>query len=218
MSSWAPDGGDLVLVQLASVQAWLALHRNDQVQLVPAQNASREQHQDLRYRAAALRAEAAALREHCLHGEHLPRRPRAVLVHRNDWMIGKLAHGLTDRGVHVAATATDGAVGCGLAIAEAPDLLVLEAGLPTMTGEEVARRVRHCSPTTVVTSQVASDEQASALLEAGAVAAWLRRVPPADLVKDLCALLQRSTSRGAGRGPARSPQPDHADLTGGTAG
>lgn len=179
-----------MLAQLASVQAWLALHRDDQRRLVPAQNASREQHLDLRYRAGALRAEQAALREHCLHGEHQPHRPRAVLLHRNDWLLDKLARGLTERGVHIVATAHDGAAGCGIAIAEAPDLVFLEAGLPTLTGPEVTRRIRHCSPTTLVTGQVASNEQAAALTGAGAVGVWARQIPPADLVQALCGLLQ----------------------------
>lgn len=190
--SRASDGSDLLAAQLASIHAWLALHRADQTRLLPGQHQSREQHQQLRTRAAALQAEAAALREHCSRSEHQPRPWRVVLVHRNTWLTSRLACDLTDLGVNVAATATDGAVGCGISIAEAPDLVFLEASLPTMTGSEVTRRVLQCSPTTSVTAQLSYPAQAHALLDAGATAVWPRQTSSADLGQALWALLQPS--------------------------
>lgn len=186
----AMDGADRLAAQLASVQAWLALRQSDQVRLVPAQHATREQHQQLRLRAAALDAEAAALREHCSRGEHQPRAPRVVLVHRNPWLTGKLRQQLVELGIHVPATATDGATGCGITIAEAPDLVLLEATLPTLTAAEITQRVLHCSPTTTVTAHLSYPAQAHALLDAGAAALWPRRVPPGELAQAICGLLK----------------------------
>ena len=185
----AADGAGVLAAQLASIQTWLALRQVDQTRLVPPQHASREQHQELRTRAAALRVEAAALRQHCSRGEYQPVKSRVVLVHRNTWLTGKLRQGLTDLGVHVAATAVDGAVGCGIAIAEAPDLVFLEANMPTFSGAEVMRRVLRCSPATTLTAQLSYPAQGHALLDAGAAAVWPRQVPPADLVQALFGLL-----------------------------
>jgi len=183
------DGTDLLLDQLASIQAWLHLRHHDQLTLVRQGGASREQHVDLRRRGDAFELEAAALREHASRGEQQPRPARVVLIHRNGWLLGKLHDGLTGDGAQVVATATDGAAGCGIAIAEAPELLFLEAGLPNMTGADVTRRVLRCSPRTRVVGQVPHTDDGQALLSAGATATWPRQVPHADLVEHLRDLL-----------------------------
>ena len=185
------SGTDLLLRQLGAVQRWTELRHEDQQRaLAPATRSSCEHALELCRRAAALDVEAAALREHCTAGEHRPRTRRVVLIHRNPWLVGKLHTGLTDLGIHVAAVAVDGAAGCGIAIAEAPELVLLEANLPSMTGQDVTHRIRRCSPTTLIAAQVPHTDDTAALLKAGAAAAWPRHIRLDDLVAGLNALLR----------------------------
>lgn len=190
-----PDPADLLVRQLRAIDAWQRLHHSDQRALAANPDTTREHRMELRRRMDALHTEAHALREHCLHGTHQPHPPRAVLIHRQPWLLDRLTAGLTDLGVQVVASTSDGARGCGIAIAEAPELVFLEAALPSMTGLDVTRRVLQCSPTTLVTAQIPQAEQRPALLAAGATAVWPRQRPPVDLLHDLAGLLSPPHAR-----------------------
>jgi CheY-like chemotaxis protein len=190
------DPAGIVVRQLAAVQAWLRLRATDEQALAATSGDSREHAMTVRRRAHALQVEAQAVREHCWNGTHAPRPPRAVLVHRQPWLLNRLVAGLTALGVHVVAAVDDGAEGSGIAVAEAPELVFLEAALATMSGVEVTCRVRECSPTTLVAAQVPYSEDRPALLAAGAAAVWLRQVPPADVLDGLAALLRRLAEAG----------------------
>lgn len=114
--------------------------------------------------------------------------PRAVLVHRNEWFLGKVVEGLRSGGVEVIALLENGADAVGVAVAEQPDLLFVEDKLPMISGAEVIRQVTRLAPNTLAAAQVAHEAAVTEALEIGARAAFARRVPPADVARDLCRL------------------------------
>jgi hypothetical protein len=115
---------------------------------------------------------------------------RVVIAHRNEWFVGKVAHGLQDRGVLVVARVDNGADAIGIAVAEQPDLLVVEDTLAMVPGEQVVRDVRSYCPDTLVAAQVAYGDRVGPLLHAGAAAVFTRKVPPLDAVERMLELLQ----------------------------
>ena len=186
--AWAPRRAlELIAEQLAGVDSWNAARVRAEQQLA-ATPGNREAALDARRRIEALRREVDAVRcrsELALRdsGELMRARPRprALIVHRQAWLCGKVATGLAGAGVTVLGVLDDGADAVGWAVAEQPDLLLLEQMLPTLTGQEVVRRVRMFSPSTVIAAQVAYEPDVQPMLDAGADLAVTRRVPPADL-------------------------------------
>ncbi len=114
---------------------------------------------------------------------------RAVIAHRNDWFAGKVAHALQDQGVLVVARIDNGADAVGIALAEQPDLLVVEDTLAMVPGEQVVRDVRTYCPDTLVAAQVAYGDRVQPLLEAGAAAVFTRQVPPLEAARSMLRLL-----------------------------
>lgn len=192
---WTPRTTVEVLAdQLAALDAWNATRRRAE-QAFADVGTNREASLDARRRADAVRREVTALRarsaEHLRASGDLLRerpRPRALLVHRQSWLSGKVSGALEAGGVSVLGVLDDGAEGVGWAVAEQPDLLLVEAMLPTLTGHEVVRRVRAFSPCTVVAVQVGYEDDVPAMLDAGAHLAVPRRVPPVELA---AAMLER---------------------------
>ena len=114
---------------------------------------------------------------------------RVVIAHRSEWFVGKLAHALHDRGVRVVAQVDNGADAVGIAVAEQPDLVVVEDTLAMVPGEQVVRDVRAYCPQTLVAAQVAYGDRVGALLQAGAATVFTRQVPPLDAVRSMLELL-----------------------------
>ena len=114
---------------------------------------------------------------------------RVVIAHRNEWFVGKVAHALQDHGVLVVAKVDNGADAVGIAVAEQPDLLVVEDTLAMVPGEQVVRDVRSYCPDTLVAAQVAYGDRVGPLLHAGAAAVFTRKLPPLDAVKRMLELL-----------------------------
>jgi hypothetical protein len=114
---------------------------------------------------------------------------RVVIAHRNEWFVGKVAHALRDRGLLVVAQVDNGADAVGIAVAEQPDLLVVEDTLAMVPGEQVVRDVREYCPHTLVAAQVAHGDRVGTLLQAGAAAVFTRQVPPLDAVRSMLVLL-----------------------------
>lgn len=200
-----PSQLDLARRQLDAVEAW---HRRRRVQEAATETGqrSREQRLDLarqldvlreQHRAiiastdAQLRSSAELLRTTA--------RPRALVVHRNAWFADKVATSLRASGVDLIAQLVNGAEAVGTAVAEQPDLLLVEDSLPMLSGEAVVREVRLLAPGTLIVAQVAHDSGVPPMLQAGARAAYVRSVPPADVAAGLLAVL-----RGDG-----APRPDH---------
>ena len=115
---------------------------------------------------------------------------RVVIAHHNEWFVGKVAQALQDRGVVVVAQVDNGADAVGIAVAEQPDLLVVEDTLAMVPGEQVVRDVRRYCPQTLVAAQVAHGDRVGPLLQAGAAAVFTRQVPPLDAVTSMLQLLE----------------------------
>ena len=114
--------------------------------------------------------------------------PTAVLAHRNDWFAGSIAAALAAARVMVVARVSNGADAVGICAAEQPDLLLIEDQLPMLPGPAAVLAVREFSPGTRVVAQVGYAERIGDLLDAGAAAAFARRVPPADVAAALIEL------------------------------
>jgi DNA-binding NarL/FixJ family response regulator len=193
---------DLARQQLQAIERWHDARRAVQ-EAAQTTTASREARMDLARRLDVIRAEHRAIVERTdaqlrSSVELLQRTAarRAVVVHRNTWFKDKVAAELTARRVEVVALLSNGAEAVGAAIAEQPDLLLVEDSLPMMSGEDVVREVRRFAPLTRIGAQVAYDARIAAMLEAGAHSACTRRVPPADVAAGLTELLAAEPARG----------------------
>jgi DNA-binding NarL/FixJ family response regulator len=158
---------------------------------------------DLARRMDVIRAEHGAIVDrtdaHLRRTVELLRRHapvRAVVAHRSEWFADKLCTALTEHEIEVVARLTNGAEAVGAVVAEQPDLLLVEDSLPMVTGEDVVKDVRAFSPWTWVGAQVAYDDRIASMLAAGAHTAYTRRIPPAEVAKDLTRLLARTRAGG----------------------
>ena len=113
---------------------------------------------------------------------------RVVIAHRNEWFVGKVSHALRDSGVLVVAQVDNGADAVGIAVAEQPDLVLVEDTLAMVPGEQVVRDVLSYCPSTVVAAQVAYGDRVAHFLDAGAAAVFTRSVPPADAARSMVGL------------------------------
>ena len=109
---------------------------------------------------------------------------RVVIAHRNEWFVGKVADALQDSGVLVVAHVDNGADAVGIAVAEQPDLVLVEDTLAMVPGEQVVRDVRGYCPATLVAAQVAHGDRVGPFLDAGA-----STVPPVEAARSLLQLL-----------------------------
>lgn len=116
--------------------------------------------------------------------------PRVVVAHRNAWFAGKVAESLALHGVVVVAQLDNGADAIGVAVAEQPDLVLVEDALPMVPGPRVVAEVRDLCPEALVAAQVEHAGRMAPLLDAGAAAAFVRRQPPADVALALLELLR----------------------------
>jgi hypothetical protein len=190
---------ELISDQLRGIAAWHDARRALEEAHAAAgsgQPLSREMRLDLDRQVDVVRRQHEAmlrrLDEHLAAGPRLPRSaagPRAVLVHRNEWFLGKLVDGLRGGGVDIVALLENGADAVGVAVAEQPDLLFVEDKLPMISGPEVLRQVARFAPGTVTAAQVEHEGAVTDALEVGARAAFARRVPPADVARELCRLV-----------------------------
>ena len=188
---------DLARQQLEGIDRWHDARRAAQ-RAAEQSAASREARMDLARRMDVIRAEHRAIVErtdaHLRSSVELLQRTaprRAIVVHRNGWFTEKVCADLESRSIVVVATLSNGAEAVGAVVAEQPDLLLVEESLPMLTGEDVVREVRRFAPLTRIGAQVAHDDRIARMLEAGADSAYTRRVPPADVVQDLCGLVLR---------------------------
>lgn len=192
---------DLVRDQLDAIEAWNVARRAIEMaeESAAARARSREMRLDLARRMDVVRRQHQAMiqrtEEQLRESAHLLRTgapARAIVVHRNDWFKDKLIDGLRRGGVDVVARLENGADAVGVAVAEQPDLLLVEDKLPMLSGVDVIRQVLRYAPRTIAGAQVCVDDGIAELLDAGARTAFTRRVPPADVARDLCALVRAS--------------------------
>jgi DNA-binding response OmpR family regulator len=128
----------------------------------------------------------------------LPQRSRAtVLVVEDRAEVREvIARTLIESGYDVLM-APDGEAGLALAIDRAPDLLILDVGLPKATGLDVARQLRERgfrAPVLMLTARVAVDDRVAGL-DAGADDYLAKPFDVNELVARVHALLRRSALR-----------------------
>lgn len=116
-----------------------------------------------------------------------------VLVVEDDPAIGRLLrHSLTDAG-NLVTVAPDGSSGLTMAVAEQPDVVLLDLGLPDVDGQQVLRMLRAVSavPVIVITAQ---DDEHSVIraLDSGADDYLVKPFGGAQLAARIRAVLRRA--------------------------
>ena len=101
--------------------------------------------------------------------------PRVLVAQRQSWTGAALCSALLAlRGDAYVVQAVDGAEAVGIAIADQPDLLVLDDRLPLMNADEVIPAVRQFSARTLVAVAASTRQEVTAALDAGAGYAFVR--------------------------------------------
>jgi hypothetical protein len=177
------DAEELVKDQQQAVADWL---RETAARLAvdPQLEVDREAQMDARRHLAALeRTREAVLAALARHERDVAPTtwPRAVVVHRDEWMRVRITTELADLGVHVIGEGEDGAVAVALAVVEQPELLLIEDRLPWVTPLQVVAEVHRFAPRTIVAVQLDDSSSAGELLEAGAAAVIGRSTPLSEL-------------------------------------
>lgn len=192
---WTPRAhGDLFADQLSAIAAFQR-DRRAAGGVVGAPGQSREQRLDARRgldvwarqheAMAAATTRALAASGGVLHSIG----PRALLVHRNEWLRRRVAQDLERCGVEVIAQLDNGADGVGALVAEQPDIVFVEDTLPMVSGFQVLAEARRYAPRALLAVQVGHDDQLAQALRAGAVATFTRRIPPVDIGAELFRLV-----------------------------
>lgn len=112
-----------------------------------------------------------------------------VLVHRNEWFVGKLTEALHDSGCVVLPRVENGADAVGLLAAEQPNLVLVEDKVSMLPGARVVRQIRRLCPDTIIAAQVGCGDDVGPMLDAGAAHVFTRQVPPAEVAVALLSLL-----------------------------
>lgn len=199
---------ELVLDQIDALEQWRRTRdpgRAAELADLPARP-TREQRLDAQRRHSAREREGSALHA-CLDRQRResrpsPARPRAVLAHRQPWFLDRLTAALRQRGVDVVAVLDDGADALGTAIAEQPDLLLVEGLLPNLGGLELVRAASAGTRRTRLGVQVAHSEAVRSHLEAGADLVFTPSTRPLDVALRLLDLLPDPEPAGTVPGPA----------------
>jgi CheY-like chemotaxis protein len=193
--SWAPRPLTVLLgEQLAAMRVFHG-DRDAAERAAAASGISREQKLDAQRRVDVVRRQhdallAAAQRSLDEAGSPLSLpSPRVLVVHRNEWLRRRLTVELAERGIAVIAQLENGADGVGVLVAEQPDLLLVEEALPQVTGMQILAATRRYAPHTRTAVQVPYDDGIAPALDAGAVAVFTRRTPPADIAAELTRLV-----------------------------
>lgn len=131
-----------------------------------------------------------------------------ILVVDDDPQLRSLLGLALDRAGFAVVTAADGQAALMQAAREAPDLIVLDQGLPELDGLEVCRRIRARSEVPIIFLTARDDELDRVLgLELGADDYVTKPFSPRELVARIKAILKRT------RGGAASPILRHGNLT-----
>ncbi|MDQ1723736.1 MAG: hypothetical protein QOG52_764 [Frankiaceae bacterium] len=197
--AWRPrSAADLLEAQLRALDRWH--HEMRSVEVEPA-GLSREARLDEARRRDVAERERAALLDWAAQSqrEDYPLGhgsvPRAVVAHRNEWLRDKLCACLRSAGVDVAGCVADGAEASAAIVLEQPDLVFLEDLLPTLTGLELVGRTRLFAPDALIGVHALGQSGTAPLLDAGVRAAFSRRIPPAEIARELVACLHGRHAR-----------------------
>ncbi len=123
---------------------------------------------------------------------------RTVLVVEDEWKIRELLRSYLEREGWAVITTDSGAEAIDLVERAAPDLVVLDLGLPDVPGEAVAAEVRRSSstPILVLTARAAEEDRVRGL-ELGADDYVTKPFSPREVVRRIKAILRRGPG-GAG--------------------
>jgi CheY-like chemotaxis protein len=186
--SWRPrSDADLLAAQLRALDEW-HLRMASQV-AVPGQTRESRLDETRRRDIAdrereAMRAWAArSLQDESPFGRGAI--PRAVVAHRNEWLREKVGAAFRDRGLEVVASTADGAVAAAAIVMEQPDLVFVEDLLPAISGIELIERTRVYAPDAFIGAHALGQQGMPPLLDAGARAAFSRRIPPGEIAAEL---------------------------------
>src|SRR6202050_4874011 len=131
-----------------------------------------------------------------------------VLLVEDERKLRELVRSYLERAGFTALSTGSGAEAITLAASAAPDLMVLDLGLPDVPGETVVREVRASSPVPIVMlTAKAAEEDRIAGLELGADDYVTKPFSPRELVLRVQAILRRG---GAATGPRRASYGDGA--------
>jgi DNA-binding response OmpR family regulator len=118
---------------------------------------------------------------------------QTVLVVEDEQKIRDLLRGYLERAGYSVLTTGSGAEAIAMAAATSPDLLVLDLGLPDVSGEEVAREVQRAgNPAILMLTAKASEDDRIAGLELGADDYVTKPFSPQEVVLRVQAILRRS--------------------------
>ncbi|MCU4184970.1 response regulator transcription factor [Acidiferrimicrobium sp. IK] len=139
------------------------------------------------------------------HGAVLDTSPASrVLIVEDDPNVGDVVSRYLEREGYRVEVVADGAVGLQRALAEPPDLVVLDVMLPSMDGLEVCRRLRqvHQVPVILLTARGGENDRVAGL-ELGADDYVAKPFSPRELTARVKAVLRRSApgSAGSASGP-----------------
>ena len=112
-----------------------------------------------------------------------------LLAHRNAWFLDRVEEGLAASGLRVVARLDNGADAVGAAVAEQPDVLLVEEMLAMVPGDQVLRDVRRWCPTTQVLAQVMHGDHVRRFVDAGASVVVTRAARPGDVARALTELV-----------------------------
>jgi DNA-binding response OmpR family regulator len=134
-----------------------------------------------------------------------------VLLVEDERKLRELIRSYLERAGFTVLSTGSGAEAIALAVSAAPDLVVLDLGLPDVSGETVAREVRATGPTGAVPilmlTAKAAEEDRIAGLELGADDYVTKPFSPRELVLRVQAILRRGS-------PAASSRPGAASYGG----
>lgn len=124
--------------------------------------------------------------------------PRILLIEDDPDITNVVTYDLEQAGYHVH-TAADGASGLNAALEHAPDLVLLDLGLPDVCGHDVTRQLREHSdvPVIILTAMDASEQKVS-LLRAGANDYVVKPFCPDELIARVEVQLRDLPARGRG--------------------
>jgi DNA-binding response OmpR family regulator len=122
-----------------------------------------------------------------------------VLVVEDDPTVSEVVARYLEREGFVVETASDGEVGLRRALADPPELVVLDLMIPTLDGFEVCRRLRAAAPVPVIILTARGDEEDRIVgLELGADDYVAKPFSPRELTARVKAVLRRAASPVAG--------------------
>jgi hypothetical protein len=197
MERGGTDELSLATRQLQAIDAWNRARRQVETrqdspgsgrelrsELVNRREVLRREHQALIDRThAQLQVSGALLRSTAPH--------RLVVVHQDADFTTRLTRELEGSPLVLSGSANNGAEGIGLAVAEQPDVVLLDDTAPLVPVEDVLADLRRFCPHAGLVVHVSESPRVGDLLRSGATMVLTRRVPTPQVVAHLRSLVLR---------------------------